>query len=184
MRRRSSKCGATTPIKARRGRDTLEVCVCVVPARACLSASVLAQSNSYQNILFTFQAVYGGAPTSPSAYPLCVGDAWMFYDDIIETQNITDIPQSVVVCPTNASAEGQRYWANNNIPPQDVSWSWHGIPNATRHPSPRPAFASNTWVEVIHERVTSDEKTGAWFYYTKVHVMFVSCACLHHLAKT
>ena len=158
-------------------------CACGVLAPPCVRACVRACSpnrvftNSHQNIVFTYQAVYGGVPTSPSEYPLCIGDAWMFYDDIIESQNITDIPQSVVVCPTNASADGQRYWTNNNLPPRDVSWSWHGIPNATRRPSSRPTFANNTWVEVIHERYPADEKTGAWFYYTKVRVMYVSCAC-------
>ena len=127
--------------------------------------------------IFTSQAVYGGVPKSSSAYPLCVGDSWMFYDDIINASNITDIPKSVVVCPSIISAEGQRYWTNNNLSPPWVSWSWHGVPNATNL-VPRRPFANNTWIEVIHERFPSDEKTGAWFYYTKVSLTDATLACV------
>merc|ERR1712137_482814 len=74
-----------------------------------------------------FTAVYGSLPNASSAYPFCVGDFWMFYDKLLETYNVTDIPSVVGICPTEGGkVNGQRYSAKANAYwPPTTSWSWH-----------------------------------------------------------
>ena len=103
-----------------------------------------------------FDTVYGGVPQD--GYPMCMGDFWMFYNSELRSAGVSDAPKSVGECP-DPKHEGERYDVNNNLSPAGVSWNWH--------PPPRKAFSDNTWVEVIHTQVTSDEKNGAWFYYAK-----------------
>ena len=105
-----------------------------------------------------FNAVYGSVPAEQGSYPMCMGDFWMFYDQELQKAKVSDAPKSVGECP-DPKKEAERYGVNNALSPAGVSWSWH--------PPPRKAFHDNTWVEVIHTKVTSDEKTGAWFYYAK-----------------
>ena len=111
-----------------------------------------------------FRAVYGSAPPNGSAYPLCVGDLWMIYDDIVESLNITDIPEVVGHCPKNFSAAGQRYRNPLKYWPSKVSWIWHP-PNSANFTDvvSRKPFKNDTWVEVMHHSAPTDEEVGAWF---------------------
>ena len=46
--------------------------------------------------------MYGTVPQDPELYPWCIGDAWMFYDHVLEAANITagvDIPHLGGYCP-------------------------------------------------------------------------------------
>lgn len=107
------------------------------------------------------KTVYGSVPQAASAYPMCMGDFWMFYDDVLKSAGVANVPASVGTCPTNkGQTEGQHYAQNNNLSPPHVSWSWH--------PIPFKALASNTWVEVVHRKDPwGDEHYGAWFFYAK-----------------
>ena len=44
-----------------------------------------------------YTKVYGEVPSDPSAYPWCVGDGWLFYDDIISalSKAIEALPQNI-----------------------------------------------------------------------------------------
>ena len=56
----------------------------------------------------------------------CVGDAWMFYTNVLRTVNVTDIPRAIHTCPTgNLNISGQRYTHNNPFSPANITWSWH-----------------------------------------------------------
>ena len=54
--------------------------------------------------------VYGTVPQDPELYPWCIGDAWMFYDHVLEAANITagvNIPHLAGNCPEgNGSTVG------------------------------------------------------------------------------
>ena len=117
--------------------------------------------NALENNLWGdyFTAVYGTTPNGP--YPLCVGDWWMIYDDIVRALNITDIPKSVGYCPKNFTTDGQRYRGKCKYWPPYASWIWHAT-NTSNPSQPRTPFANNTWVEVMHFNAPKDEQTGAW----------------------
>ena len=118
------------------------------------------------------EAIYGAVPTDPDgqctkciphparplskvliqalthhmhiAYPLCIGDSWMFYDRVVRWANITDIPSLTKGCPThNGTQVGQRYISNNPVQFTNTSWSWHP-PNASRPNSEQKPFSNNT----------------------------------------
>ena len=117
--------------------------------------------NALENNLWAdyFKAVYGGIPSEP--YPLCVGDWWMIYDDIVRALNITDIPNIVGDCPTKFKLDGQRYRGKNKYWPPYSSWVWHAS-NTSNPSQPRTPFSNNTWVEVMHHSAPKDEQAGAW----------------------
>merc|ERR1711963_527972 len=104
--------------------------------------------------------VYGSIPTEVSAYPMCIGDFWMFYTETIKSVG-AHTPVSVGRCPTNnGNTAGQYYSENNLLSPPHVAWSWH--------PTPYQALPGNQWVEVIHRRDPwRDEHNCAWFFYAK-----------------
>lgn len=90
---------------------------------------------------------------------MCIGDFWMFYDDVLQSTGVSKIPQTHGKCP-DRKKEGSRYTNNNKISPPKVSWSWH--------PIPFKPFASNSWQEVIHRADPwGDEHHGAWFFQAK-----------------
>jgi len=103
-----------------------------------------------------FKSLYGSVPNT--GFPLCIGDFWMFYDNLV-AQHGVKIPKSVGACP-NVNQAGSRYTNNNKISPPGVSWSWH--------PIPFQPFAANSWVEVIHRKDPwGDEHSGVWFFNAK-----------------
>lgn len=108
-----------------------------------------------------FASVYGHVPSS--AFPLCVGDLWMFYTDLLDVHGV-DIPAAVGACPIgeDISSEGQLYIENSRLSPANTSWSWH----PARYDGGRfEAKKENTWVEVLHQGGIEDEHIGAWFLY-------------------
>ena len=112
--------------------------------------------------------VYGEVPQDPSLYPWCTGDMWLYYSNELNASRVTDIPALAEECPTakNQTVSGQRYGINNGLSPKGISWSWH--PSQPDNPrAAQPAFANDTWVEVMHRKFPTDEKTGMWFYYAK-----------------
>ena len=116
-------------------------------------------------------SVYGEIPSSADLYPWCIGDQWLFFDSMIAKNNVTDIPPVTSSCPSNINKtlnqtgyEGQRYLVNNPLQPAGLTWSWHSaVPNDPW--APQLPIANNTWVEVMHRMVTTDEKSGAWLFY-------------------
>ena len=139
-----------------------------------------------------YTKIYGEVPSDPSAYPWCVGDGWMFYDDIIRALNITNIPKLVGECPSHGGKrDGDRYTAlgvrsASYCWPKNTSWSWHAT-NTSNTKQPRQPFANDTWVEVMHKAKPQDERFGAWFLYAKGSGMWINLgrtiafnATLHH----
>jgi hypothetical protein len=96
------------------------------------------------------KAVYGAIPPDGAAYPMCMGDFWMFHTAEPTFAKVKK-PKSDGKCPAH-KVEGRLYDANNAISPPHVAWSFH--------PAPFHAFADNTWVEVIHKAYRSDEHYG------------------------
>ena len=94
------------------------------------------------------KAVYGAVPSD--GYPMCMGDFWMFHTGHPTFAKVKK-PASDGSCPSK-DEDGRFYTKNNAISPPQVAWSWHR--------PPYKAFADNTWVEVIHRKVTSDEHEG------------------------
>jgi len=108
-----------------------------------------------------FKQVYGYVPDDASGfYPLCLGELWMFYTDVMQSCGVTGVPQSVGECPTNrGKTPGQYYQHMSGLQPNNVAWSWHPLPHV--------AIPDNTWVEVIHRKFVKDEHAGAWFFYAR-----------------
>jgi hypothetical protein len=72
-----------------------------------------------------YRAIYGEVPDDPSAYPWCVGERWIFYQDLVTSVKVTDLKSSVGACPTQWDRiEGQYDENNNTIPPPNTMWSW------------------------------------------------------------
>lgn len=131
--------------------------------------------------------VYGELPWD-EVFPLCMGDFWMFYDQLLKNAGVTDIPDFAGGCPPQGTiydVDGQRIWRNNAYDPKNkggdpgsVSWVWHpwGIGNPTVNNWPwyganTPAeggMSDNLWVEVTHKRDPwADESYGMWFLYAR-----------------
>ena len=79
-----------------------------------------------------------------TAYPLCVGNNWMFYDRVVSWANISDIPPLRLKCPSHkGKIVGQRYVDNNVVSIVNTSWSWHPTNISSPIALQRP-FANNT----------------------------------------
>jgi len=101
-----------------------------------------------------YKGVYGEVPSA--GYPISPLDFWMLYDEVLIAAKVSQVPSSIGDCPKADPPLGQRYMVNNIYTQRLVSWIWH--------PYPYKAFASNAWVEVIHETDPfHDEMFGAWF---------------------
>jgi len=107
-----------------------------------------------------FEEVYGKVPSDDKAYPLCIGDLWMFYGNVLDRVKPV-VPKSVGQCPTDCGmVQMQRYDLNNMFSPPNVTWSWH--------PVPWKAIPNHTYVEVIHRKdPLGDEENGSWMFYAK-----------------
>lgn len=102
-----------------------------------------------------FSFLYG--EISDMGFPLCVGDFWMFYGDLLSQAGVTNIPESEGDCPRGAYSH---YKSNNFYAPGGVSWSWH--------PGPWHGWPNNSWVEVIHRAESGGiEDHGGWMLYAK-----------------
>lgn len=115
--------------------------------------------------------VYGEIPSSRDLYPWCMGDLWMYYSSVLEKHNVTDIPRVTSYCPAHVNktlnftgVDGQRYEINNPLEPAGITWSWHN-PQPNEPWGPHSPILNGTWVEVMHRRYPSDEKSGAWLFY-------------------
>jgi len=105
-----------------------------------------------------FTQLYGSMPPDDPAqgwYPLHIDWFWLLHDLTLITAK-TETPNAKT-CP---DAELDRYTVNNYYQPPSVSWIWHAYPFQ--------AFASNSWVEVIHEADPfGDEHYGMWLQYAR-----------------
>jgi len=127
--------------------------------------------------------VYGELP-SEDAFPLCMGDFWMFYEELLSKAGVVDIPEIKSDCPQNVYKwDGQRYWRNNDYDPTisrgkpgSVSWVWHpwsidGVNNWPWYGAKKPSdggMPDDLWVEVTHKRDPwADESYGMWFLYAR-----------------
>ena len=103
-----------------------------------------------------YKLVYGELPPDGDAYPLNVGDNWVFYQTALTSAKVKNLPSSNGNCPSSGSAEYERYDVNNYYQADDLTFSWHAYPYKPSRP--------NTWVEVMRqEDPFGDEKVGAWF---------------------
>jgi hypothetical protein len=147
---KEAKCGRTTMI------SILNPGACVGGWPSFANASAL-EADPWGRY---FQEVYGNVPSDNKSYPLCIGDLWMFYENILDRTQ-PRIPTSVGQCPTDCGMmQMQRYDQNNMFSPHGVTWSWH--------PLPFRAIPNSTYVEVIHqEDPFGDEHKGAWMFQAK-----------------
>jgi hypothetical protein len=113
------------------------------------------------------EAVYGTMPPTRPASPLCIGDLWVLYSELLDRvlDAESGLPEASPVseCPREeGNLEGVRYTRHSRLTnPNHTSWIWHPRPHGFT------ALGADTWVEVAHKGGIEDETDGAWFLAAK-----------------